>query len=157
MFANVETGNFFFFIGPDGHEQADDFKDYECSDDSQRIGDDRRNELSGEEMAAAVEEAVGTGRVDVCRCPEPRCDGAPSTADAVNPEGIEGIVVAEFGLDDGDSDIADNAADSPDNEGRKGSDEACCRGDGDEACDTSGSGTEDGRFPLDTVAAAAAA
>ena len=128
MFPNIEAGNFFFFVGADRHEQADDFKDDEGSDDSQHIGDDRRNELGYQQVTAAVEEAVGTGRIDVCRRPEPRCEGAPSTADAVNPEGIEGIVIAEASLDDGDSDVADDTSNRTDEKGRKRSDEAGCPG-----------------------------
>lgn len=86
MFSNVESGDFFVPIGADRHEQADDFKDDEGTDDGQHIGDGRRNELSDEEVAAAVEEAVGTGGIDVGRRPEAGGDGSPGTADAVNPE-----------------------------------------------------------------------
>ena len=49
----------------------------------------------------------------------------------MNPEGVERIVIADLGLDDGDGDVADDTADGADEKGRKGCDEACCRGNGD--------------------------
>ena len=67
----------------------------------------------------------------------------------MDTEGVEGIVVTEFGFDDGDGEVADDTADSADDQGRKGSDEASCRCDGNQAGDAARSGTEDGRFTLD--------
>ena len=71
-------------------------------------------------MAAAVEEAVGTGGLTSVVAQRPVGDGSPGTADAVNPEGVERIVIADLGLDDGDGDVADDTADGADEKGRKG-------------------------------------
>ena len=50
--------------------------------------------------------------------------GSPKYRRCRESRGIEGIVIAEASLDDGDSDVADDTSNRTDEKGRKRSDEA---------------------------------
>ena len=77
MFANVQACDFFILIGADRHEEADDLEDDERADNGQGVSDDSGNNLSDEQIRAAVEEAVSPGWVDFRRSPDAGGDGAP--------------------------------------------------------------------------------
>ena len=66
----------------------------------------------------------------------------------MDAERIEGVVIAEPCLDNGDGRIADGTADQTDEDGGECRDESRRRGDGDEPRNTAGDGTEEGRLAV---------
>ena len=123
MFIDIETDHFFIGIDTEIREEADDFVEDDRSDNSQRVCNDCRNDLCHQEVGIAIEKAVGPVRIDFYRSPEARSDGTPRAAYTVDAKGIEGVVIAQTALADGNGQIADDTADSTDIESRKGGDE----------------------------------
>ena len=100
-------------------------------------------------MGFPVKEAVSSCRIDFYTGPEAGGNRTPRTTDTVDPEGVQGVVVTEIVLADGDGCIADDAANGADINGRQGSDEAGGRRNGSEAGNAAGGGTENRRFAID--------
>lgn len=120
MFVDIESDHFFIGVDAEIREEADDFIEYNGSDNSQRVRNDCRNDLCHQKMGIAIEKAVGPVRIDFYRSPEASCDGTPRTADTVDAKGVESVVIAQTVLADGNGQIADDAADGTDIESRKG-------------------------------------
>ena len=55
VFGNVQAGDFFFLVGADFHDRADDLIQDNRADDGEDVGDDCRDDLSEEQMRFAIE------------------------------------------------------------------------------------------------------
>ncbi len=104
-------------------------------------------------MHPPEEEAVRAGGIDRLFREKSRGDGAPGPANPMNTEGIQGVVVSQLPLDEGNGGIADHADAHADEDGVQRGNKAAGRGDGDQTGHGARDGAQNGRCtgkaPLD--------
>ena len=133
VLGDIEPLDLVCLARPHGCIGVDDAKEDVRADDGKAVGDEGREDLRPQEgESAAVKQPVCAVGIDRRRRPQPRGERAPCAADAVDAERIEGVVIAEPCLDNGDGRIADSTADQTDEDGGECRDESRRRGDGDE-------------------------
>jgi len=143
---------FVFSRDAESDDLVDDEEQDQCAEDGDTPGHGNACKLIEHLAPMAVDRAGGhafaEGGIDDHGGEEAGENRAERAACTVNPEGIEGVVVAEPAFDFEDHEGAKGAGDDADEERGERLDEAGGRRDGDEACDSSGDGTESGGFAV---------
>src|SRR6185369_17461325 len=136
MLGLVEAHDLVFLLDAQPHGLVEDKGQDQGDDEGIGAGCHNSNQLNHELLGIAGYQAGGTDR-----CKHTGEDGAEGTADAVYAEGIQGIVVFQFGLEH-DAAIADQAGCSTHQQGRTRLYETCGRGDHDQTGHNTGTEAE---------------
>lgn len=146
MVDKVQALGFFGSGSADFHEAAYYFDDDGGHDDGHDDTGDNAGHLGNELGRVAVEEAVGAGFIDGFGAEDAGHKSAPYAAHAVAAEGVQGVIVAQFGFNAGNEEVADHRSGDADEEGRISIDEAGGRGDAYEAGEDTGHEAQGGHF-----------
>lgn len=143
MFDLVDAGDLVVLADPHPDRPVEDER--EGRGDHQGVGEDGEDTdglLAELVEPAAVEQALGVG-LHTAGGEEADEERADDTADEVDADDVQGVVVAEPVLE-ADGHGAEYTGDHTDGDGSEGADRAARGGDGDEARDGAGRGTEGG-------------
>ena len=158
MVGEVEPGRFVFGGRAQSEDHLDDHRDDDGRHDRDGKSDADRRELTCDESALVEREsAVGTGLgqavlpgvigeeevwVGVSGGEEAGQDGTESSPHSVDPEGVEGVVIAELAFDDADKEVRNHPGENADQHGTAGGDETAGGSDHDQATNDPGAKAE---------------
>src|SRR4029077_10452531 len=135
VLAQIQSYALFFVTNSKFHEDLQNKKYQGRADNGKEPGGNHSDKLRPKLTWIAEEEAIVPRGVDRLGGKESRCKCPNRTTDAVNPDNIEGIVVAEFGLQT-TGERANYATGDPNPYGRDRPNVSRCRCDSDEPSDS---------------------